>query len=110
MESINLFSELLERGGGTGRKQGRIGIEGQRRATRTQMAADVGFGRLEALEQFLFELAIGVDVDGIFIGGYGSGSVFAEIETGDRDGRFGLPMAKLEFAVFALVAFGRRWR
>ncbi len=25
---INLFSELLERGGGTGRKQGRIGIEG----------------------------------------------------------------------------------
>ena len=68
--------------------------------------ADIGDSRgFKALGQFLLDLLVGVNVDGIVGGGYGGGGVFAEIETGYGDGFCGLPMANAEFAVFMLVDF-----
>ena len=65
----------------------------------------IGLGRSDAREDGLFELAIGVDVDGVIAGGDGKGSVFTKIEARLRDGLGGFPLSGAEFAIFALIRF-----
>lgn len=52
-----------------------------------------------------FELFIGIDIDGVILGGNRGDSVFTEVETGFGDGLFRLPAGDTEVAVFTFIGF-----
>src|SRR5712692_6628487 len=85
---IDLLAELFQRIGGAGSEagKGRSEPSGRRTGGSGRDSDDVRGLRRQAIFQIFFELAIGVDIDGMAAGSERGGSVFAQIETGNRHG------------------------
>ncbi len=64
-----------------------------------------GLGRSDTREDGLFELVIGVDVDGVLAGGDGRGGIFTKIEAGFWDRLRGFPLRGAELPILALIGF-----
>ena len=94
-ESMSLASCLSASaglGGGGGMKRARLLPPGMPKGTSTA-GSESGLASIQAIAEGLLELAVGVDVDGARIVGERTGSIFAEIETGDGERLNASPMA-----------------
>ncbi len=105
---INFTSKLLESVGRAGGENGNgvaSGTEGW--IGDGAMKAEIRFrrGASETLEKGLFELVIGIDIDGAIFGRDGRDGVFAEIEACFGDGLRSDPMSDMRVAFLGLFGF-----
>src|SRR5664279_3833173 len=64
-----------------------------------------GNGRTKTAEDGLFELTIGIDIDGAIVRIDGGDSVFAQVEAGLRYRLRSSPASDAEISVFAFIGF-----
>ena len=107
--SIDFAGDGFQCIGGTGRRHLEPGLGRETfRGRDMQVRILLPRGVYDAGEQGLFELPVGVDLDGAVFGRDGGDGVLAEVKAGLRCGKGRFPMCSAEFAVVVLLGFVAR--